>query len=154
MIVPCVFCAALRFSLPCQKIELILIHKSVTHRHNNNIKRSRTHTHNLLSSEAERQAHNLEVTGSKPVGGIPGVAQRERAWLITTRTQDRNLSPGLGLLDHNRATCLTGVAQRERAGLITPRSGVRITSPVNNIFLHVFYLFPFSISISISIYMQ
>ena len=27
-------------------------------------------THSPLSSSAERQAHNLEVTGSTPVGGI------------------------------------------------------------------------------------
>ena len=64
-----VFCAGRRFSLSRQKIELILIHKSVTHRHNNNIKRSRTHTHDPLSSEAERRTHNPEVGGSKPPGG-------------------------------------------------------------------------------------
>ena len=55
-----VFCAGRRFSLSRQKIELILIHKSVTHRHNNNIKRSRTHTTPL----AQRQSAGLIILRS------------------------------------------------------------------------------------------
>jgi len=57
-------------------------------------------------AEAARGAHNPEVTGSKPVAGIhhtshwcikalehliTDMAQRQRARLITARTQDRNL---------------------------------------------------------------
>ncbi len=67
-----------------------------------------------------------------------GMAQRQRAWLITTRTQDRNLLPVFIILRvyQNPPRCIhtqqhfTGMAQRERAGLITPRSLVRIQFPV------------------------
>ncbi len=63
-------------------------------------------------AEAARRAHNPEVTGSKPVAGIfqfaglqesaplssqhiyPGMAQRQRAGLITLRSLDRNGLPG------------------------------------------------------------
>ena len=48
------------------------------------------------------------------------MAQRQRAWLITTRSYDRNVSPGEGLLDHNRAQCFTGVAQRLARGAHNP----------------------------------
>ena len=68
-------CAGRRFSLSRQKIELILIHKSVTHRHNNNIKRSRTHTTPL----AQRQSAGLIILRSadqNPQEVVPGVAQR------------------------------------------------------------------------------
>ncbi len=70
-----VFCADRRFPLSCRKIEITLDHKSILHRHNNNIKRSRTTTHNTQHST--------------------GVAQRKRARLITLRTPDRNGSPVL-----------------------------------------------------------
>ena len=75
-----------------------------------------TATLHRLSSSVERRAHNPEVTGSTPVGGIyhlsalqkpmvivratlntstlfTGMAQRQRARLITSRTQDRSLLP-------------------------------------------------------------
>jgi hypothetical protein len=71
-----------------------------------------------MAQRLARGAHNSEVTGSKPVAGISpyrvhrsvwtfprhktsktsktkstGMAQGQRAWLITTRTQDRDLLP-------------------------------------------------------------
>ena len=75
-----------------------------------------TATHHRLSSSGERTAHNREVAGSTPAGGIyllsalqkpmvtvratlntshtfTGMAQWQRARLITLRTQDRSLLP-------------------------------------------------------------
>ena len=47
----------------------------------------------LLSTVAVRRAHNPEVAGSKPAGGIilPRWRSRKRARLITLRSQDRSL---------------------------------------------------------------
>ena len=67
-----------------------------------------------------------------------GVAQRQRAGLITLRSLDRN---GLPVSFnsrvyknpprcHHRQQHFTGMAQRKRAGLIIPRSLVRIQFPV------------------------
>ncbi len=117
-----------------------------------------TATCHRLSSSEERTAHNREVAGSTPAGGIyhfrrwfirtspplslqqhsTGMAQRQRARLITLRTQDRSLLPVFiisGEVYQNFATAvftatLTGMAQWERAGLITPRSLVRVQFPV------------------------
>ena len=102
------------------------------------VKRSNFHRH---GAEVARGAHNSEDTGSKPVAGIQhtshwcikalehlitDVAQRQRAWLITTRTYDRNVSSvfithRIGASRH-WSNSFTGVAQRQRAWLITTRT--------------------------------
>ena len=76
---------------------------------------SRTHTCYRSGAGVARGAHNSEDIGSKPISGIvkldainaassfhsrththvTGVAQRQRAWLITTRSYDRNVLPVL-----------------------------------------------------------
>ena len=103
-------------------------------------------------TEGWLSAHNGEDVGSKPTTGIiqfaalseaatlslqqplTGMAQGQRARLITARSHDRNVLPVFIFTSQWCIKALeqtqTGVAQRERAGLITPRSGVRITSPV------------------------
>ena len=112
-------------------------------------------------AEGARGAHNPEVVGSNPTSGIThlsafqkpmmvnsssdlkqeqpetGMAQRERAGLITPRTQDRNLLPVLLILccllePHPLSTqqLLTGMAQRQRAWLITTRTQDRNLLPV------------------------
>ena len=65
------------------------------------------------------------------------MAQRQRARLITARSQDQNLlsvSFNSQFSELPRVTThkslYTGVAQRERAGLITPRSLVQTQPPV------------------------
>jgi hypothetical protein len=70
-----------------------------------------------LSSAAERQAHNLEVVGSKPTGGILHFGSFTEATSLLRQT--------LNTVNH-----VTGVAQRKRAGLITPRTPDRNGSPV------------------------
>ena len=58
----------------------------------------------------------------------------QRARLITSRTQDRNLSPGSIIISHrcvrHLSNPITGMAQRKRAGLITSRSLVQTQLPV------------------------
>ena len=108
-----VFCAGRRFSLSRQKIELILIHKSVTHRHNNNIKRSRTRG-TRCGAEAARVAHNHEVIRSKRIAGTSlyrvhrsvrtlktktSLAQRQSAGLIILRSADQNPQEVLVLIE-------------------------------------------------------
>ena len=59
-----------------------------------------------------------------------GMAQGQRAGLITLRSQDRNLLPVLVLIEfitlygqlQDIEDKSTGMAQRKRAGLITPRT--------------------------------
>ncbi len=112
------------------------------------------------SAGAARGAHNLEVVGSRPTAGIStfvgfsetdghsssdlkheqlvaGMAQRQRARLITSRTQDRSLLPVFiiradlqNLPTLSLQQQFTGMAQRKRAGLITPRSLVQSQFPV------------------------
>ena len=78
--------------------------------------RRKTPSSPLLTSDGPNWGwlshHEPEDTGSKPVGGIlvlakliawcrhlPGVAQRQRARLITARSYDRNVSPGSVLIE-------------------------------------------------------
>ena len=85
------------------------------------------------------------------MGAETGVAQGQRAWLITTRSLDRNGLPvsfnsrvykNLSTLSPQQP--FTGMAQRERAGLITPRSLVRTQFPVSfySLFRYSRYSFP------------
>ena len=110
------------FSAPAVKLDV----KRSFHRH---------------GAEEARGAHNSEVTRSKRVAGIyhtshwcikalehliTDMAQRQRAGLITLRSQDRNLlsvfiTHRIGASRH-WSNSFTGVAQRKRAGLITPRT--------------------------------
>ena len=98
-------------------------------------------------AEEARGAHNPEVVGSNPTSGIisirlvyrikpsswtlnaafvTGVAQGQRARLITARSHDRDVSPVFIITSHRCIKALgqplTGVAQRKRAWLITTRS--------------------------------
>ena len=56
------------------------------------------HTFTPLSSSAERQAHNLEVTGSTPVGGILSF----RSFI------ERTLNPPASAGGVSEATCQAG----------------------------------------------
>ena len=70
------------------------------------------------------------LTGHK----FTGMAQRQRAGLITPRSQDRNLLPVFIIISQWCIEALeqhfTGMAQRQRAGLITPRSQDQNLLPV------------------------
>ena len=78
------------------------------------------------------------MLGRKTSKHLTGVAQRQRARLITSRTPDRNGSPVLlhfaWFAEHGRHMLsdvktqhpCSDMAQRERAGLITLRSLVQI----------------------------
>ena len=115
-----------------------------------------TATFHRHGAEEARRAHNSEVVRSKRTAGIlhftrftetgrhslsdvkherpfTGVAQRQRAGLITLRSLDRDESPVLlhfarfietgrhSLSDAKHERRFTGVAHRQRAGLITLR---------------------------------
>ena len=113
--------------------------------------------HHRLSSSEERTAHNREVTGSTPVGGIyPSGGLSEHATAVSTATLTTGMAQRLARGAHNsevtrskrvagiyhlggfirtRHRCLysnnsPGWRSGERAGLITPRSLVRIQFPV------------------------
>jgi hypothetical protein len=90
-----------------------------------------------------RSAQSMLVTLNKAHKLFTGMAQRQRAGLITPRSLDRN---GLPVFSYSCAlqkrivnalvtlnlcnTLFTGMAQRQRAGLITPRSLDRNGLPV------------------------
>jgi hypothetical protein len=80
-----------------------------------------THTQHRHGAGVARGAHNSEVTGSKPVAGIPSIAPALQKLAVMAKRRQ------------NTATHFTGMAQRQRAGLITPRSLDRNGLPV---FLH------------------
>ena len=116
-----VFCAGHHIALSCQKIEAILIHILRCRRQQHHQQQHQQDVvvvySNRCGAEGARGAHNSEVRCSNHLAGIytlsalkkptviahatykleyrvPGMAQGQRARLITLRTQDRNLLPG------------------------------------------------------------